>query len=147
MMEHRPRFHLAFPVDDLQAARRFYTEVLGCGLGREADHWVDFDFFGHQVVAHLSGEDATAATSEVDGDEVSVRHFGAILEWDQWHRLAQRLEEAGVSFVIRPRIRFKGQAGEQATMFLLDPAGNALEFKSFRDDRMVFARDENRSAS
>ncbi|MGI9264821.1 MAG: VOC family protein [Gammaproteobacteria bacterium] len=137
----RPRFHLAFPVNDLDKSRRFYVDVLGCGVGRESSHWVDFNFFGHQVVAHLCAEDEVVRKSDVDGDAVPVRHFGVILEWAEWHRLRERLEAASLDFVIPPRIRFAGQAGEQATMFISDPSGNALEFKSFKDETQVFARD------
>ncbi len=136
------RFHLAFPVHDLTEARRFYGEILGCHEGRAAEHWVDFDFHGHQISAHLRPEECTPARcNEVDGKAVPVRHFGLIMEWSDWHELAARLRALDVSFVIEPGIRFEGQAGEQATMFLLDPSGNALEFKSFRDDGQVFARD------
>jgi extradiol dioxygenase family protein len=136
-----PPFHLAFPVDDLARARAFYGDLLGCREGRSSESWVDFDFFGHQVVAHLSpGEVGRAATNQVDGHGVPVRHFGVILEWGEWHTLAERLRSEGVTFVIEPGIRFAGQVGEQATMFFLDPAGNALEFKSFRDMSQVFAK-------
>ena len=136
-----PPFHLAFPVHDLAEARRFYGGLLGCAEGRSSDHWVDFDFYGHQVVAHLSPEEARpASANQVDGKEVPVRHFGVILEWEPWHALADRLRSAGVRFIIEPGIRFAGQVGEQATMFLLDPSGNAIEFKTFRDMSRVFAR-------
>lgn len=135
-----PPFHLAFPVDDLEAARAFYTEMLGCRVGRESERWIDFDFFGHQITAHLSAGDKDILTNPVDGKDVPVRHFGAILDWDDWHALADRLKAAGTSFVIEPYIRFAGEPGEQATMFLTDPAGNALEFKSFKDKRRIFAR-------
>lgn len=136
-----PPFHLAFPVADLAAARRFYGGLLGCAEGRSSDHWVDFDFYGHQVVAHLAPAEVGAArTNAVDGKDVPVRHFGVILDWDAWHRLADRLRQAGVQFIIEPGIRFAGQVGEQATMFLLDPSGNALEFKTFRDMSRIFAR-------
>jgi extradiol dioxygenase family protein len=136
----RPRFHLAFPVDDLEAARRFYVGLLGCREGRSATRWVDLDFHGHQISAHLvQREPGGAATNPVDGDAVPVPHFGAILPWEEWHALAARLREAGAEFVIPPRVRFEGRPGEQATMFLRDPAGNTLEFKSFRDDASVFA--------
>jgi len=136
-----PLFHLAFPVDDLARAREFYGRVLGCAEGRSSESWIDFDFYGHQVVAHLApGEVGKAAASQVDGHDVPVRHFGVILEWNQWHQLADRLAAAGIRFIIEPGIRFKGQVGEQATMFFLDPAGNALEFKSFRDMSQVFAK-------
>lgn len=134
-------FHLAFPVDDLAAARRFYTELLGCPEGRSADHWVDFDLYGHQIVAHLAPGVARArATNPVDGEEVPVPHFGIVLPMMEWKALADRLEGAGVDFVIAPTIRFEGQPGEQATMFFLDPAGNALEFKAMNDPAKLFAR-------
>jgi hypothetical protein len=140
-----PRFHLAFPVRDLAEARAFYGDLLGCPEGRSSDEWVDFDFHGHQIVAHLapqqvSGEVGHKATNAVDGHEVPVRHFGAILEPAQWDALAQRLKAADTAFVIEPHTRFKGEAGEQSTMFFLDPSGNALEFKAFADDTMVFAK-------
>jgi hypothetical protein len=136
-----PRFHLAFPVRDLAEARAFYGGLLGCPEGRSSDDWVDFDFRGHQIVAHLSpGEVGHRSTSLVDGEDVPVRHFGVILGLAEWQALAERLKAAGTTFVIAPQVRFKGQPGEQATMFFLDPSGNALEFKAFADDRMVFAR-------
>ena len=135
----RPRFHLAFPVRDLAEARRFYGSLLGCPEGRSSPEWVDFDFYGHQIVAHLCEPRADTATNEVDGENVPVRHFGVILEMPQWHSLTAKLREAGVSFIIEPQIRFKGQPGEQATCFFLDPSGNALELKAFADDAMVFA--------
>jgi extradiol dioxygenase family protein len=136
-----PPFHLAFPVQDLQRARAFYGGLLGCREGRSSDRWVDFDFYGHQIVAHLSApEPYPAPSNEVDGKAVPVRHFGVILPWEEWHQLADRLRQAKTPFVIEPGIRFAGQVGEQATMFLLDPAGNALEFKSFRDPRQIFAK-------
>lgn len=133
-------FHLAFPVRDLEEARRFYTGLLGCSSGRESDRWIDFNFFGHQLVAHLAPLETAPATNAVDGKAVPVRHFGVILEWSQWQALADRLRSAGVHFDIEPGIRFRGQVGEQATMFLRDPSGNALEFKSFRDPTQIFAR-------
>jgi uncharacterized protein len=133
-------FHLAFPVDDLAAARRFYGKLLGCPEGRSADHWIDFDLRGHQVVAHLAPDAAPRrASNPVDGEEVPVPHFGLVLPMDEWKALAARLQEANVDFVIEPTIRFKGQPGEQATMFLLDPAGNALEFKAMADPSKLFA--------
>ena len=141
MTQTTPPFHLAFPVDDLARAREFYGGVLGCTEGRSSESWIDFDFYGHQVVAHLApGEVGTASANQVDGHDVPVRHFGVILDWDQWHRLADRLKAGGIRFIIEPGIRFKGQVGEQATMFFLDPAGNALEFKSFKDLSQVFAK-------
>jgi extradiol dioxygenase family protein len=136
-----PRFHLAFPVRDLAEARAFYGGLLGCPEGRSSEAWVDFDFHGHQIVAHLSPEEAGhRATSAVDGEDVPVRHFGVILALPEWEALAGRLTAAGVRFVIAPQVRFRGQPGEQATMFFLDPSGNALEFKAFARDEMVFAR-------
>ncbi len=136
----RPRFHLAFPVDDLVAARRFYGDVLGCPEGRSADHWVDFDLFGHQIVAHLVEQRSNRSTNPVDGDDVPVPHFGLLLTPTDWRALADRLEDAEVEFVIEPHTRFAGEPGEQSTMFVLDPSGNALEFKAFADDSMIFAR-------
>lgn len=134
-------FHLALPVRDLEAARTFYVDLLGCSVGRESATWIDFNFFGHQVTTHLSPEEPQpAATNPVDGQQVPVRHFGVILDWDAWQALAGRLTQAGVSFLIEPYIRFRGQVGEQATMFLLDPSQNGLEFKAFRDQRQIFAR-------
>ena len=136
----RVRFHVAFPVTDLQATRQFYVGLLGCRVGRESDLWIDFDFFDHQITAHLTTSAAeSSAANPVDGDQVPVRHFGVILEWDVWHILAERLRRNQVNFVIPPHIRFKGEVGEQATMFLTDPSGNALEFKSFQDMSRVFA--------
>jgi hypothetical protein len=136
-----PRFHLAFPVTDLAAARRFYGEFLGCAEGRSADEWVDFDFYGHQIVAHkVAAAQMTDATSLVDGQQVPVRHFGVILDMAAWEALAARLRAAGTRFVIEPYVRFKGLSGEQATMFFLDPFGNALEFKAFADIDRLFAR-------
>lgn len=137
----RPRFHLAFPVDDLEAARRFYGELLRCPEGRSSNNWIDFNMFGHQVVAHLAPEEcAPAQTGQVDGKHVPVRHFGLILDWEDWEALAERFRAAGTPFVIEPYVRFEGQAGEQGTFFVRDPAGNTLEFKSFRDESQVFAK-------
>jgi len=140
-MNNRPLFHLAFPVHDLEEARRFYAGLLGCPTGRESERWIDFDFFGHQIVAHFAPPERDTATNPVDGEDVPVRHFGVILEWDQWQVLADKLKKAGVKFVIEPGIRFKGQVGEQATLFFKDPSGNALEFKAFRDPSQIFARE------
>jgi len=135
-----PPFHLAFPVDDLAAARRFYGELLGCPEGRSADHWVDFDLHGHQIVAHLAPDAVRQrATNPVDGEAVPVPHFGLVLSMDEWTTLAERLTEGGAEFVIPPTVRFAGEPGEQATMFLLDPAGNALEFKAMADPTKLFA--------
>jgi extradiol dioxygenase family protein len=134
-------FHLAFPVTSLELARQFYGELLGCPEGRSAEDWVDFNFYGHQIVAHLSPDEAGHRnTSEVDGENVPVRHFGVVLSIDQWEELAARLRAADTKFVIEPQIRFKGEVGEQATMFFLDPCGNALEFKAFRDIGQLFAK-------
>ena len=140
-MESTPLFHLAFPVHDLAQSRAFYGELLGCPEGRSSDAWVDFDFFGHQVVAHLAPDETRpTARNAVDGDDVPVRHFGVILAMAQWHALADKLKAAGTRFIIEPHIRFKGEVGEQATMFFLDPSGNALEFKAFGDMSQVFAK-------
>ena len=137
----RPLFHHAFAVHDLDAARGFYAGLLGCEEGRSAHRWVDFSLFGHQLTAHLvAGFQARNATNPVDGDDVPIPHFGLILAWADWHALAERLRQGGVSFVIEPHVRFVGLAGEQATMFLRDPSGNALEFKAFEDPRQIFAR-------
>jgi len=137
-----PPFHLAFPVDDLAAARGFYGALLGCAEGRSADHWVDFDLFGHQIVAHLAPDAVRKrATNPVDGDDVPVPHFGLVLPMVEWQALAEKLQRAGVEFVIAPTVRFAGAPGEQATMFLLDPAGNALEFKAMADPAKLFATD------
>ena len=140
--DDRPsRFHLAMPVHDLAAAREFYGGVLGCGEGRSADTWVDFDLYGHQFVAHLDANLRPSTLSNpVDGHDVPVPHFGVLLTPNEWADLAERLRTAGVTFVIEPHTRFAGQVGEQSTMFLLDPSGNALEFKAFADDSQVFAR-------
>ena len=136
-----PPFHLAFPVDDLGAARRFYGELLGCPEGRSADHWVDFDLHGHQIVAHLAPEAVRRrATNPVDGEDVPVPHFGLVLTMEDWKALAAKLESAGTEFVIPPTLRFPGEPGEQATMFLFDPAGNALEFKAMANPANLFAK-------
>ncbi len=133
-------FHLAFPVDDLSAARRFYLDVLGCREGRSSDSWIDFDFFGHQIVTHLqpSGKQPVAS-NPVDGHDVPIPHFGVVLPWDEWIELSNRLQQQQVQFIIEPTIRFAGQVGEQATMFFRDPSGNALEFKAFREPSHLFA--------
>jgi extradiol dioxygenase family protein len=134
-----PRFHLAMPVDDLEAARRFYGEVLGLEQGRSAERWVDWNLSGHQFVTHLAPAGAGRIHNPVDGDDVPVPHFGVILTIPEFHELAERLRAAGTDFVIEPHVRFAGERGEQWTMFLTDPAGNALEFKAFADDSQVFA--------
>ena len=133
------RFHLAMPVHDLSQARWFYGEVLGCAEGRSSAHWVDFDLHGHQFVAHLCGESRDVTQNAVDGDAVPIPHFGLILEWQAWEALVDRLQAYEVSFIFGPRVRFKGQVGEQGTFFIRDPSGNALEFKSFRDFSQIFA--------
>lgn len=135
------RFHLAFPVRDLQEAREFYGRLLGCPEGRSSGEWIDFDFFGHQIVAHLSeGAGASKEHNVVDGEDVPVRHFGVILNMNEWKELASRLQGARVTFDIEPGIRFEGLPGEQATFFFRDPSGNALEFKAFADETMIFAK-------
>ncbi|MBW1294907.1 VOC family protein [Aquimarina litoralis] len=141
-MSTLPPFHLAIPVDNLAIARNFYNDVLNLSEGRSSDHWVDFDFFGHQLVIHYKqkSENDTEHHNSVDGKEVPVPHFGIILEWDTWHNFAKMLSEKKVSFVIEPYIRFKGEVGEQATMFFYDPCGNALEFKSFKDPSQIFMK-------
>ena len=140
-MSVRHPFHLAFPVTSLDKARAFYGGLLGCPEGRSSDSWVDFDLQGHQIVAHLAPDEAGhRQTGKVDGDDVPVRHFGVVLGMAQWESMAQRLRAAGTRFVIEPHVRFKGEVGEQATMFFLDPSGNALEFKSFADMSQVFAK-------
>ena len=135
-------FHLAIPVKNLEPCRSFYRDVLGCEEGRSSDHWVDFNFFGHQFVIH---QDDTLVKKEnsanpVDGKAVPVPHFGVVLDWNVWQELASRMKEIGTSFIIEPYIRFEGQVGEQATMFFLDPEGNALEFKAFKDKNQIFAK-------
>ncbi len=141
-MSLRP-FHLAIPVFDLPAARRFYGEVFGLEEGRSSTHWVDFNFYGHQLVIHEHAKMATqeqAHTNSVDGHNVPVPHFGIVLEWGQWEALVERLRSFDIQFVIEPHIRFQGEAAEQATLFLLDPCGNALEFKAFKDIGQLFAK-------
>ena len=139
MSEIQP-FHLAIPVTDLEAARHFYCDLLGCATGRTASRWIDLNFYGHQVTLHLvDDEDATVSRNPVDGDAVPARHFGVILDRPDWQSLADKLTAAGTDFLIEPRIRFAGEVGEQATMFLFDPSGNALEFKSFSNKAQLFA--------
>ena len=133
-------FHLAFPVTDLHATRLFYTKVLGCTVGRTDKRWIDFNFFGHQITAHLVDElTSDAQTNQVDDKQVPARHYGVILDMESWDRLANRLRESGIEFVIEPGVRFKGEAGEQATLFIRDPGGNVLEFKAFADPGRIFA--------
>jgi extradiol dioxygenase family protein len=138
---HRRPFHLAFPVHDIAAARAFYGELLGCPEGRSAPDWVDFDLYGHQIVAHLAPHECRrASTNGVDGDQVPVAHFGVVLPMAEWQALADKLTSVGTRFIVEPHIRFKGQVGEQATLFFLDPSGNALEFKAFADLGQLFAK-------
>lgn len=147
MSQERPRFHLAFPVDDLEAARGFYAGLLGCAVGRESEAWIDFDFFGHQIVAHKVPADRLQTMqqgNQVDGHEVPAMHFGLVLPWEAFEPMAERLREAGAHFIIEPHVRYAGRIGEQATMFVRDPAGHALEFKAFRDIGLLFARDLER---
>lgn len=138
----RPRFHLAFPVHDIEATRAFYVDVLQCTVGREAARWIDFNLQGHQLSAHLRHQDdVPSASNEVDGDQVPLRHFGLILAWEQWEMLADRIRTLQIPFLIEPKIRFRGRVGEQGTFFVKDPSGNALEFKSFRNETGIFQRD------
>ncbi|MBI94781.1 MAG: glyoxalase [Flammeovirgaceae bacterium] len=133
-------FHLAFPINDISETKSFYKKILGCKIGREDVKWVDFDFFGHQLSAHVKPDELkNTKKNAVDGKDVPVRHFGVILEWEAWHSLSEKLKENNISFIIEPYIRFEGEIGEQATMFFLDPSGNALEFKSFKDPEQIFA--------
>ena len=134
-------FHLAFPINDIEETKSFYKKHFNCAIGREDKKWVDFDFYGHQLSAHLRPEELkNTKKNSVDGKDVPVRHFGVILEWETWHQLSSKLKENDIDFIIDPYIRFKGEVGEQATMFFLDPSGNALEFKSFKDSSQVFAK-------
>ena len=140
MLESLRPFHLAFPVRDIQEAKNWYCDILGCTLGRESEEWVDFNFYGHQIVAHLSLGIISSESNEVDGHSVPVRHFGIILNPEKWKKLKNQLVSKNVDFIIKPNTRFKNSLGEQSTMFIKDPSGNALEFKSFRDDSMIFER-------
>jgi extradiol dioxygenase family protein len=135
----RPPFHLAFPVVDLESTRGFYGDLLGCTQGRSAPRWVDFDFFGHQLSFHVREQMPEISHNPVDGDAVPIPHFGAVLDWESWHALATRLTEAGIAFILEPKVRFEGEVGEQATMFFRDPSGNHLEFKAFRSQANLFA--------
>jgi len=136
-----PRFHLAFPVIDLENTRKFYIEILGCSLGRESTKWIDFNLYGHQIVAHLSpGDCIKTNVNKVDGDKVHSRHFGVILPWNEWEGLCEKIKTEKIAFTIKPKIRFKNLKGEQGTFFILDPSGNVLEFKSFKNDSMVFEK-------
>ena len=131
-------FHLAFPVKNLEDTKKWYCDVLGCTLGRESDDWIDFNFYGHQVVAHLSSNFNVNQTNEVDGEQVPIRHFGVILTTNDWDRLRDKLESKEIEFIIQPNVRFENSSGEQKTMFISDPSGNALEFKCFQNDDMIF---------
>ena len=133
-------FHLAFPVDNLEKTREFYTKVLGCKEGRSSERWIDFDMYGHQVVAHLVDSVDSVDTNPVDGDDVPASHFGVILESEEWSQLSKNLQASNIVFIIEPHTRFRGQPGEQSTMFFIDPCGNALEFKAFKSDEMIFAK-------
>ena len=136
-----PRFHVAFPVHDLEKAREFYTMTFGCTLGRESKKWIDFNLYGHQIVAHLSPEDCTETkTNSVDNDEVPSRHFGVILPWSEWEELCRKIKNSGIKFLIEPRKRFKNNLGEQGTFFIKDPSGNVLEFKSFENENNIFKK-------
>lgn len=138
-MEKLSPFHLAIPVAELKETRQFYTQTLGFTEGRTSDHWVDLDFFGHQLVLHLREKAGQSESNPVDGKSVPVPHFGVVLEWEQWHAFRDRCRAQKIEFVIEPYLRFEGQVGEQATMFFLDPSGNALEFKAFKDPSQLFA--------
>lgn len=139
-MPNLPRFHLAFPVNDLEEARDFYTNTLGCSLGRESSRWIDFYFYGHQIVAHKVDEMPNTCTNDVEGKQVPSNHFGVLLDRERWEKLRDTLKEKDIEFLIEPHIRFEGEAGEQATMFITDPSGNGLEFKSFKSDSDIFDR-------
>ena len=132
-------FHLAIPVSNLQKSKNFYINILGCTIGRSSDKWIDLNFFKHQLVLHLSEKMISSSSNEVDNKKIPIPHFGVILEWNQWQMLSKKIENK-ISFIVKPYIRFKGQIGEQATMFFLDPDNNALEFKSFKDDKMIFEK-------
>lgn len=134
----RPSFHLAFPVVDLEATRAFYVDVLGCRVGRCTESWMDFNFFGFQITAHLSGQDRAPSTNSVEGHDIPIPHFGLIMDWEDWHRAVDHMTYIGVNFRVEPHVRFKDQVGEQATFFLEDPSGNCLEFKAFKESTDVF---------
>ena len=140
-MNSIPRFHIAFPVHNLESAREFYVDILGCEKGRESNSWIDFNLYGHQIVAHLSPDDCNpVSTNPVDRDDIPCRHFGVILEWVEWEVLQNRIKKLEHRFLVEPKIRFKSKKGEQGTFFINDPSGNALEFKSFKNDSMVFEK-------
>ena len=140
-MNSIPRFHIAFPVHNLESAREFYVNILGCDTGRESNSWIDFNLYGHQIVAHLSPDDCNPVKSNlVDEDDIPCRHFGVILEWSKWEALQDRIKKYEYLFLVKPKIRFKSKSGEQGTFFINDPSGNALEFKAFKNDSMVFKK-------
>jgi extradiol dioxygenase family protein len=140
-MHTSPPFHLAFPIRDIEETRSFYEDLLGCEIGRSTEKWIDFNFFGHQISAHINPEELIQSiANEVDGKQVPVRHFGVVLPWEEWHQLAEKLNNHAVKFVIWPHIRFKGEVGEQATLFFLDPSGNVLEFKAFQNPSQLFEK-------
>lgn len=136
----RPLFHLAFPVTDLETTRTFYVDVLGCSVGREDTRWIDFEFFGYQITAHLVDSEQVQHNNAVDGESIPVPHFGLIMSWEDWHRAVDHMNYIGVEFRVQPHIRFKDSPGEQATFFLADPCGNYLEFKAFRNPEEIFVR-------
>ena len=134
-------FHLAFPINDIESTRKFYGNMLGCDIGRETERWIDFNFFGHQLSAHVNADECKSrATCRVDGKDVPLRHFGIVLSWQDWEKLAERIKSANLDFVIEPDIRYTGKPGEQATFFIKDPSGNGLEFKAFKDNSQIFAK-------
>ena len=137
LKEIRP-FHLAFPVSNLEKTLKWYTETLGCSIGRKSNQWIDFNLYGHQIVAHLSKKLNLSKTNNVDGEKVPIRHFGVILTYDKWDELVEKLDKRNIDFLIKPQIRFKGTKGEQKTFFIKDPDGNALEFKAFKNDSNIF---------
>ena len=139
MTKIRP-FHLAFPVSNIETTKKWYKETLGCEIGRESETWVDFNLYGHQVVAHLVNKNEGIDSNEVDGKIIPAFHFGVILEWREWEKLSKKLIQIGIKFLVEPHIRFKGKVGEQATMFFKDPSGNHLEFKAFQSDDSIFAK-------
>ncbi|UAJ09351.1 VOC family protein [Glacieibacterium megasporae] len=136
-------FHLAFRIDAIEPTRHFYAGLLGCRQGREAANWIDFEFYGHQISAHVGPRPEKVLMTRVDDEEVPLSHFGAIVDWPEWQRLAERIAASGNDFVVTPHVRFAGQPGEQGTFFVADPSGNVLEFKAFRDRSAIFANDHN----
>ena len=138
MNKNLRHFHLAFPVSNLERTLKWYTEILGCSIGRQSDKWIDFNLYGHQIVGHLADKFNLSNTNNVDGEDVPIRHFGVILTYDKWGELVKKLKKENVNFLIKPQIRFKGINGEQKTFFIEDPDGNALEFKAFKNDSNIF---------